>query len=556
MQNVPMNLADGSSAFSLSEQLEAELARDRWDARNIPGLRYAPHDTGYYVDFRQVPEVFRSAVKDYVRLKLEGGRSAKTLNHNVRYLGHFFTFYLQRYPSASTLHTLSSHDIDAFILYLNAAAGQRGVKNPSQNIYGHLVILMGLLFYLERVEHFIKPNEPTTRIIWRDHYPKVDRSGSGQVKYIPQTVLSQLDAHIQHLRPFYIPLVALLRASGWRISDILFLKWDTCLEQEGEKISLVGDIQRTRVPGHKIPVTKEIAAIVLAQIEWVKQHYTPEENPKRWLFPASKRMRNSPRFQLGNPLASRGLYEILDRLAEKYQIQDEAGNIFHFRLHAFRHAKAVELVNNGMSLLMVQQWMAHASPEMTVISAKILDETMRTQWEKTVQQGIVQFTDGKPNFVPGKKLLPMAGSSTFDPERVREHRQNVKMALGSCLKTAKIVCKFVELPCFHCPAYVLTPDDLPALEAYEQQILERIEVGKQAGNVHWIEVNQKNLDERVRPAIDLLNQGNIVAKTEKQERKYTDEEWEQRKPHPPEETHEGEDLAAEHGWFGCSYTKS
>jgi integrase len=538
MQNIPTNLVDGSSALSPSEQLEAELARNRWDARNIPGLRYAPHDTRYYVDFRQVPEVFRSAVKDYIRLKLVGGRSATTLNNNVRYLGHFFTFFLHQYPSACTLQTLSSHDIDAFILYLKTSVDQRGVKNPSQNIYSHLVPLMGLLFYLERVEHLIKPKEPATRIIWRDHYPKVDRSGSGQVKYIPQTVLSQLDAHIQHLRPFYIPLIALLRASGWRISDILFLKWDTCLEQEGEKISLVGDIQKTRVLGHKIPIAKEIAAVVLAQIEWVKQHYTTEENPKRWLFPASKRMRNSPRFQLGNPLASRGLYEVLDRLAEKYQIQDEAGNIFHFRLHAFRHTKAVELVNNGMSLLMVQQWMAHTSPEMTVIYAKILDETLRTQWEKTVQQGIVQFNDGKPEFVPGKKLLPMAGENTFDPERVREHRQNVKMALGSCLKTAKIMCKFVELPCFHCPAYVLTPDDLPALEAYEQQILERIEIGKQAGNNHWTLVNQKNLDERVRPALAFLRGGHIVAKTDKQEREYTNEEWERRQHNQQEEDHE------------------
>src|SRR5438270_2677364 len=57
-----------------------------------------------------------------------------------------------------------------------------------------------------------------------------------------------------------------------------------------------------------------------------------------------------------------------------------------------------------------------------------------------------------------------------------------------------------------CFSNVLTPDDLPALGAYEQQILERIEVGKQAGNVHWIEVNQKNLNERVRPAIALLKQ--------------------------------------------------
>jgi hypothetical protein len=81
---------------------------------------------------------------------------------------------------------------------------------------------------------------------------------------------------------------------------------------------------------------------------------------------------------------------------------------------------------------------------------------------------------------------------------------------------------------------VLTPDDLPALEAYSQQILERITIGKQAGNAHWTEVNQKNLDERVRPAIALLKQGQVVAKTDKHEREYTDEEWKQRHQHPPE----------------------
>jgi hypothetical protein len=299
-------------------------------------------------------------------------------------------------------------------------------------------------------------------------------------------------------------------------------------------------IQKTRVLGHKIPITKEVAAVILAQIEWVRQHYTSHENPNKWLFPASRTFHHgtSPRFLKGNPLGVSGIRNTLNHRAKKYQVQDEQGQIFHFRLHAFRHTKAVELINNGMSLVMVQQWMAHASPEMTLIYAKILDETMRTQWEKTVQQGIVQFNDGKPEYIPGKKLLPMAGTNAFDPERVREHRQNVKMALGSCLKTAKIVCKFVELPCFHCPAYVLTPDDLPALEVYEQQILERIEIGKQAGNAHWIEVNQKNLDERVRPAIALLKQGHVVAKTDKYEREYTDEEWEQRQHHDQEEAHE------------------
>jgi len=75
---------------------------------------------------------------------------------------------------------------------------------------------------------------------------------------------------------------------------------------------------------------------------------------------------------------------------------------------------------------------------------------------------------------------------------------------------------------------VLTSDDLPALETYEQQILERIEIGKQASNAYWIEVNQKNLDERVRPVIAMLKQGQIVAKSDKYEREYTLEEWAER----------------------------
>jgi len=62
------------------------------------------------------------------------------------------------------------------------------------------------------------------------------------VKYIPQFVLRQLDTHLQQLPPGYIPIVILLRASGWRISDVLYLKLGACLEQNEDKFWLVGDI--------------------------------------------------------------------------------------------------------------------------------------------------------------------------------------------------------------------------------------------------------------------------------------------------------------------------
>lgn len=537
MDTHALHLTDGTAALSPASQIEAEFAKDRWDARNIPGLQYAPHNTHYWVNFLHVPQAFRSVVKNYARFKFTEGRVAQTLQRAVYCVGHFLTFFVEHSPSSTTLHGLSTHDVDRFIVFLKATAKQEQLKDTFQYLQSRISYLEEFLCYLERSQDPIRPSERTARLIWPHHYPKGEPVKS-TVKYLPQEVLSQLDAHLQHLPPACIPIVILLRASGWRISDILYLKRDTYLEQNADQFCLVGDIQKTRTLGHRIPITGEVAAVVQAQIIWVKEHYTLEENPKGWLFPASKRNPTSQRFVRGDPRGARGIRSALDDLTNNYHIRDKNGELFRFGPHAFRHTKAVELINNGMSLMMVQQWLAHASPEMTLIYARILDETMRTQWEKTVQQGLVQFNDGKPEFVPGKKLLPMAGENGFDPERVREHRQNVKMALGSCLKTAKITCKFVELPCFHCPAYVLTPEDLPALEAYAQQILERVEIGKQAGNAHWVEVNQKNLDERVRPAVALLRQGHIVEKADKQEREYTDEEWEQRQQNRKAGAHE------------------
>jgi len=41
MNQSHLTLVDGTSALSPSAQVEAELAKDRWDARKIPGFHYA-----------------------------------------------------------------------------------------------------------------------------------------------------------------------------------------------------------------------------------------------------------------------------------------------------------------------------------------------------------------------------------------------------------------------------------------------------------------------------------------------------------------------------------
>ena len=103
MENTSLTPIDGTAALSPSASLEIEFARDRWDARNIPGLRYAPHRNAHYIIFTDVPDTFRPVVKEYVRFLLAAGRAAKTLAENAFYLGHFFAFFSQRYPARAHL---------------------------------------------------------------------------------------------------------------------------------------------------------------------------------------------------------------------------------------------------------------------------------------------------------------------------------------------------------------------------------------------------------------------------------------------------------------------
>jgi hypothetical protein len=205
-----MRRVDGTSALASPSQLETEFEKDRWDVRNI-GCSYPPHSSNYYIDFQRIPRVFLPLAKEYTRFQVAEGKAAKTLIRCAYCLSNFFIFFSARYPDTNTLHALSLPDIDVFIASLKEEANARGLKDIPQHVRHHLYFLEGFLCHLERTQHPNKPDEPTSRIIWSSHYPHWDKRGSGKMKYIPQTVLAQLDTHLQHLSPTCIPIAHELR---------------------------------------------------------------------------------------------------------------------------------------------------------------------------------------------------------------------------------------------------------------------------------------------------------------------------------------------------------
>jgi integrase len=495
--------------------METEFAKDVWDMRRIPGTRYPACRSQYFLNFTKVASIFRPIVKRYIKWMLTH-YSHGSCRNRIFHIRTFLDFFLQTYPSASTFQQLSRKDIEAYLVYLKTQPSERHDHRSPIAVHFAASALKYFLEYLERISAAEAPQQSVGKLIWSSDIEKRPSYYQGEtVKYIPEGVLQQLDQHAHHLSPVAFHLVIILRASGWRISDVLNLRYDTCLEHTTSGWWLCGDILKTQVLSHKVPITDEIAAFVRAQCTTVQERYGDAENPAHYLFPSPTKRRQ------GYPVHADTVKYALNRLARKYEIKDDTGTLFTFKSHAFRHTKAVELINNGMSLLHVQKWMAHLSPEMTLVYAKLLAPTLRKEWEQAFSKGAVRIdVQGQPKAVNAEQL---GNEQEIEWEHIRHNLDAVRLPNGYCFKPKKANCPTQDTPCYTCRHFCTTPDFLSQLEHEEREMRELIELGEKAGSEIWIERNSQKLN-RLLPVIQVIHSGDLHHPAGKVMREYTPEE--------------------------------
>jgi integrase len=502
------------SASFLPDPVEAELAKDIWDGRNIPGARFSAHRSDHLLNFTGISVAFRPALKRYIRLMVTR-YSLGDCARRIRSVRLFLDFYVSRHPSTSGFQQLIRADIEAYLLHLKTGVNSYGKPNSNYHIWEAIIYLQYFLEYLERASCPEAPLIAVSKLIWPDDRGKKTQQKYTEEKYIPESVLYQLEQHMHELPPAYLPVVIILRASGWRIGDVLNLRYDTCLEHTTSGWWLCGDILKTDVQDHKVPLSEDIATIVAAQRDLVRGTFSEEDNPNRYLFPSSHKRRK------GRPLYERSIRDALNRLSVACEIKNDDGIIFHFKNHAFRHTKAVELINSGMSLVHVQKWLAHLTPEMTLAYAKILDSTRRKEWEQAFAKGAVRIdVEGRPKVVNAEQL---GNEQEIEWEHIRHNLDAVRLTDGYCFKPKKANCPTQDSPCYTCRHFCTTPDFLLQFEKQERELHELIQLGEKAGSAIWVERNTQKLN-RVLPVIQVLRKGDLHHPAGKAMREYTPEE--------------------------------
>jgi integrase len=175
---------------------------------------------------------------------------------------------------------------------------------------------------------------------------------------------------------------------GRRISEILMLDTDPLLPlaagpAASEPGAMVARLryQQTKIDGapDTVMVDAEVVAIIREQQEWaagwLNEHAAPGACP-RYLFLGLLFNRNADR-----PYVSATLHRALTELARRLDIRDTVGRLVDFqRTHRFRHTRATSLLNAGVPIHVVQRYLGHLSPAMTMHYAQTLAETHEAEF--------------------------------------------------------------------------------------------------------------------------------------------------------------------------------
>lgn len=179
-------------------------------------------------------------------------------------------------------------------------------------------------------------------------------------------------------------ILLLMMATGRRVNEICRLDLEPIIPVEGGKADedVVAKLryQQTKIQGapDTIFVGSEVIAIVAEQQAWLKRQFGAETRPAYLFVRAQQNLRGQHAYMDGR------LRSQFRKLVDLAGLREPDGTPLRLgQTHRFRHTKATSLINAGVALHVVQRYMGHMSPEMTMHYAQTLDSTAKAESSAT-----------------------------------------------------------------------------------------------------------------------------------------------------------------------------
>jgi len=285
-------------------------------------------------------------------------------------------------------------------------------------------------------------------------------------------------------------LLMLLVRTGRRVSELCLMDYDCLLPLQGlperpDSDALVAKLryQQTKIDGapDTIFVDQEVVEIIRAQQKWVhawtrETLRDPAAPPPRYLFLSTTRNHTA-----AHPYPKTTLGGRLQTLAKRKDIRDAQGRPVRVsKVHRFRHTRATSLLNAGVPVHVVQRYLGHVSPRMTMHYAKTVRETHERE------------------FLRYRKITADARDLQIDPRDLYnalelDKRTDRVLPNGLCMLPPRQACQRGNA-CLTCDKFTTDASYLPE---HEQQLAKLDELMSQRKRTFQAKTGREMTDENV-----------------------------------------------------------
>jgi site-specific recombinase XerD len=401
-------------AYDPRDWWEHDLWAPKFDPR-IPLRRHEPSRANSGYDFLRVSQRWlREGLKWHSKICLETGALRWTTIRARLHALSLFSEFLERRGVEEPRLAADPADVRLLALDFLAELRQRTVtrgRNIGRPLANGTITTMLCdveQFYAFMADHKHEAAKRLGEPGWLaldDGHARLWRTGEKPIKpsnrvaaegsYFDDTTMGQILAHAGVLGApaseggmgdeQAMRLLMLLVRTGRRVSELCLLDFDCLLALQGlperaDSDALVAKLryQQTKIEGapDTIFVDQEVVDIIQAQQQWAQAWARatlrdPQAPPPRYLFLSKTRNHKAE-----HPYPKTTLGGRLQALAERMDIRDGQGRRVRVsRVHRFRHTRATSLLNAGVPVHVVQRYLGHVSPRMTMHYAQTVRET-------------------------------------------------------------------------------------------------------------------------------------------------------------------------------------
>lgn len=438
---------------------DSEYKKDVWDLRCL-GLEAPPASSRYKLKFDHILQPWlRQAAKLFIRHVLIVNSSSEAFS-KLMSLKRFSRFLFENYSSINP-QNISRAIILEWLEYLSRQSYSMRIKG---------IVHTNQFFELCQRNQWL--NLIDKPLIYKEDYP--GKQPRPTPRDMPHEVVEQVNRNLDKLPEPYMRMILVIQETGMRAAELCLLQFN-CLRQDNHGDWFLNYRQFKMKKDHSVPISRELVAVIQEQQAFIVNSFGTDFE---YLFCS----RNVYTW-LKKPMGTRGFANVVSRFGKENNICDTSGQLWNFQTHQFRHTVGTSMINRGVPIHIVQRYLGHETPEMTLRYARIYDQTLKEE--------VAKF-QGKVVNIAGQVVESQ--NSEFDTADLQWFKRNIQaqaLPNGSCALPAPMKeCPHANA-CLTCTHFRSTLEFLDHHKQQLQQTEKLIEKAKINGWTRQVEMNQR-----------------------------------------------------------------